>query len=199
MRISDDTPSQLRLRDRTLWLSVVCFGAALVLVGGAVYDREPRLLISAGFFVVFALASLRATDVTFDKIERTCSIRRLDILRVSRMRLAFDDIVDVKVEIEPMPDNAAVPSCRLSLVTGSATVPLTASYQSDYERSNAMRDAVLAAIMGDRPRPAAADPVRTLAKEGRTIDAVAILRAREGIDLKTASARVKELQKAPDA
>jgi hypothetical protein len=38
-----------------------------------------------------------------------------------------------------------------------------------------------------------------LVKQGRIIDAVAILRVRDGLDLTTASARVDELRKAPDA
>jgi len=46
-------------------------------------------------------------------------------------------------------------------------------------RFNAMRDTVFAVVFGDRPRPAALDPVRMLVQEGRIIDAVAILRERE--------------------
>jgi hypothetical protein len=38
-----------------------------------------------------------------------------------------------------------------------------------------------------------------LVQQGRIMDAVAILRMREGLDLMTASARVDELRKAPDA
>jgi hypothetical protein len=37
-----------------------------------------------------------------------------------------------------------------------------------------------------------------LAKAGRIIDAVAMLRARDGLDLTTASKRVDELRKAQD-
>jgi hypothetical protein len=142
---------------------------------------------------------LRATDVTFDKIDRICAIRRFDVLRVTRTRLAFADITDIRVEIAPMPDDGATISCRLSLVTASAVVPLTASYAPDQPRYNAMRDTVLEAVFEDRPRPAALDPVRMLVKEGRIIDAVTILRVRDGLDLTTASARVDELRKAPDA
>jgi len=170
-----------------------------ILGAGAICDREPRLLISAGLFLVFALAFLRATDVTFDKIERTCSIRRLDVLRVTRTQLGFDDIVDARVEIEPMPDNPAIPSCRLSLATKSTTVPLTAAYEPSQERYDAMRAAVLDAVFTKKTRPAAVDPIHMLVKDGRILDAVSMLRVREGIDLKTATARVKELRKAQDA
>jgi hypothetical protein len=198
MRITDDTPAHLKLADRTLWLSGVCLGSALILVWGAVYDCEPRLLITAGLVLLFALPPLRATDVTFDKLQRICSIRRLDVFRVTRMQLAFDDICDARVEFEPMPDDPASPSCRLSLVTKSAVVPLTASFEPNLERFDAMRQTVLDTIFAGRPRPAATDPIRLLVKAGRIIDAVSMLRTREGLDLKTARERVKALQGAPD-
>jgi hypothetical protein len=148
---------------------------------------------------VFALAFLRATDVTFDKIGRICAIRRLDVLRLMRKRLPFEEILDARVEIAPFPESASVLSCRLSLVTASAVVPLTTGYEPNYERHNAMRNAVLDAVFKDASRPAAVDPVRMLAKEGRINDAVAVLRMREGLDLTTASARVNALRNAPDA
>lgn len=200
MRIPENTPSRLRLRDRTLWISLVCFAGAAAIVVRVAVDRDPsEQLIPAALIVVFGLAFLRATDVTFDKVGRICAIRRFDVLRVKRTQIAFADIVDVRVEIEPMPDNPASISCRLSLVTASAVIPLTASYEPDQDRYNAMRDAVLEVVFKDRRKPAARDPVRMLVKEGRMIDAVAILRIRDGLDLTTASARVDELRKAPDA
>ena len=95
--------------------------------------------------------------------------------------------------------SAAIPPCRLSLVTKSAIVPLTAAYEPSQERYDAMRDAVLDAVLTKKTRPAAVDPIHMLVKDGRILDAVSMLRVREGIDLKTAMARVKELQKAQDA
>src|SRR4030088_85535 len=165
MRISENTPSHLRLRDRTLWISAVCFAAAAILLVCFAFDRDQsEQLIPAALSAMFGLAFLHATDVTFDKRARTCFVRRFDVLRLMRMRLAFEDIIDVRVEIAPMPDDPAVLSCRLSLVTASAIMPLTASYQPDQAQFNAMRDTVLEAVFGDRPRPAALDPVRMLVK-----------------------------------
>jgi len=121
----------------------------------------------------------------------------LYLLRVRHTRLAFEDVTDVRVEIGPSPDDSAAISCRLSLVTASAVVPLTASYGPYQERYNAMRDTVLELVFRDGTRPAAVDPVRMLVKEGRIIDAVAILRMRDGLYLTTASARVDEPRNAP--
>ena len=200
MRISENTSSRLTLRDRTLWISALCFGLAGIFIVRLAFDPDqPGLLVPAALFLMFGLALLHATDVTFDKTERTCVIRRLDVMRLTHMRLAFEDIIDVRVEFALFPDDERVPSCRLSLVTASAIVPLTASYQPNQERFNVMRNTVLEVALGNRPRPTIVDPVRVLVKEGRIIDAVKILRVREGLDLTTASTRVDELRNAPNS
>ena len=200
MRISENTPSRLTLRDRTLWISVLCFGSAgIFMLRLACVPDQAGLLVPTALFLMFGLAFLHATDVTFNKTERICAIRRLDVVRLTHMRFAFEDIIDVRVEIAPFPDDERVPSCRLNLVTASAIVPLTASYQPDQERFNVMHDTVLEVVLGNRPRPVAVDPARVLTKEGRIIDAMAILRKRYGSDLTTASARVDELRNAADA
>jgi hypothetical protein len=200
MRITENTPLHLRLRDRTLWISVVCFAAAGVLGVYAACDRAQfEQLIPAALFLMFGLAFLRATDVTFDKVERTCVIRRLDVLRVMRMHLSFTDITDVRVEVAPLQGDSEVVTCRLSLVTTSAIAPLTVGYSADEARYGAMREAVLETVFGDGKRPAAVDPIRMLLKDGRIIDAVAMLRRRDGLDLTTASARIDELRKPLDA
>src|SRR5215475_378496 len=93
MRIVENSSSRLRLRDRTLWISAACFGAAVILaVGAALHPAQPGFLVSTALLILFALAFLRATDVTFDKTTHVCDIRRLDVLRLKRMRFAFADI-----------------------------------------------------------------------------------------------------------
>ena len=123
MRIVDDTPSHLKLRDRTLWISGVCFGAAAIAVLYEFGQGETVQLGPAAIAVAFGLAFLRASDVTFDKIGRTCNIRRLDVLRVKHTRVAFADITDVRVEPAPESDNSGTISCRLSLVISTADFP----------------------------------------------------------------------------
>ncbi len=92
-----------------------------------------------------------------------------------------------------MPDDPTVLSCRLSLVTASAIVPLTMSYQPDQPRFDAMRETVFETVFGDGKRPAAIDPIHMLVEDGRIIDAVKMLRRRDGLGLATASTRVDEL------
>jgi hypothetical protein len=91
-------------------------------------------------------------------------------------------------------DDSQAGSCRLSLVTATASYPVTASYEPSLERYSQMRETIVDAVFAVGHRPQPADPVRDLVRQGRTIDAVALLRKREGLDLTAAVARVGALQ-----
>jgi hypothetical protein len=199
MRITENTPARLTLRDRTLWISVVCFAAAGFQVASfAAHGGEWSQLVPAAVAVAFGLAFLRATDVTLDKIRRTCTVRRFDIIRVMRKRLAFHDIMDIRVDVCPDVGSDRI-SCRLSLVTASGVIPLTLSYEPDLSRHNAMRDTLLDVQFGDNPRPVAVDPILNLVEEGRIIDAIKVLRLRDGLSLAGAQARIDEIRNTRDA
>jgi len=196
MRIVENTPARLVLRDRTLWISIICFAAGaapMAFFSGVVAIW--RLLGGAALFFIFGLLTLRASDVIFDKVARTCDISRFDVLRRKRVHLGFSDIVDVRVERERMETDRRAALCRLSLVTDAAVLPLTAGYSPGPERFDAMRNAILGALLPHAASPADVDPVDALVQQGRTIDAVAVLREREGLDMSAAVARVKEMQK----
>jgi len=196
MRIVEKSDTRLRLADRTLWVSVACVAAAAFLVGRfGIYGGDLRALAPAALLCVFALAFLRSTDVVFDRFTHLCTVRRFDVVRLKRRAFAFGDIRDVAVEIEPMQENLNALPCRLSLVTGGETIPLTASYEPDLKRFEVMREQILDWLFNQGGKPAAAaDPVAALVKAGRTIDAIALLRQREGLDLVTAKDRVDKMR-----
>lgn len=199
MRITENTPVRLTLRDRTLWISVVCFAAAGFEVAWfATHCGEWSQLVPAAVAVAFGLAFLHATDVTFDKIGRTCTVRRFDFIRAMRKQFAFHDIMDIKIEVCPGTDSDGI-SCRLSLVTVSGVVPLTTGYEPDLSRHNTMRDTLLDALCGNDPRPAPVDPILGLVEEGRVIDAIKVLRLRDGLSLTAARARINEIRNMRDA
>jgi len=186
--------SQLVLRDRTLWISGVCFAAALFLGYRVLVQHDPAALaISAAFLVAFGLAFFGATDVVFDKAAQVCRVRRIGPLGVVRAAYRFADIRDVRVEIEPSLGRSATTMCRLALVTADGTTPLTRSYEPSLPRYNAMRDAVVLTLASGLPLSAEVDPVQALVNEGRTIDAIALLRRQEKLGLTEAYERVARL------
>ena len=198
MRISEDTPERLVLRDRTLWISLVCLAGATALLVRFAMVEDKALLMGVAVSVLFSLPFLRASDLVLDKSQRICSLRRLDMWRVTRASLAFSDIRDIKVEVEPMGGNSQVISCRFSLVTASATIPLTVAYEPDLERYNRMRETILDSLFPAARRPAATDPVQDLVQRGQIVAAVALLRKRDRLDLVAAKDRVDAMRKALD-
>jgi hypothetical protein len=193
MRIVENSVSRLALKDRTLWIAAVCFLAAGFMISQAVAHHQPINFYFALFVVAtFGLAFLQMTDVVFDKTHRVATLRKFTVIRLKRTTFHFDDIVDVTVQIAPQPGDADSITCRLAFRTQDAVIPMTAGYEPGLERHNAMRDVILRAL--DRV-PETADPVRQLAKAGRIIDAVVLLRQRENLDLATARERVARLQK----
>jgi len=189
--IKTTTPSQLVLRDRTLWISAVCFAGALVLGYRLLAAHDPAALALSGLLMAgFGLAFFGATDVVFDRAEQVCRVRRIGALGVVRARYHFSAIRDVRVELEPGLGRSTTTMCRLALVTESGSLPLTRSYEPDLQRYNAMRDAIVLALAADLPLSVEIDPVQELAKQGRTIDAVALLRQRETLGLREAHERV---------
>jgi hypothetical protein len=196
MRIVEDTPSQLVLRDRTLWISCVCLAGAAAMLVRFLTAGDEGLLIGAAVMSAFAIPFLRATDLVFDKGQRMCSLRRLDMGRIKRLSLPFSEIRDIRVEVEPMAGDSQVISCRFSLVTAAEVIPLTAAYEPDLERFNRMREIILAMLFSPAHRPEATDPVLDLVTRGQIVAAVALLRKRDGLDLTTAKARVDAMRKA---
>ena len=195
MRIVENSSSRLVLRDRTLWLSVVFFGAAALMMGVFFFGQggDHRIAYPAGFFVLSGLVFLRSTDAVFDKQARLCRLSQLNVFRVKRREIAFDDINDIEIDTGPTSPSSQVPTYRLNLMTASGTVPMTVAYEADLKRQEAMRSAILQAVAGGGPQPEGTDVVRTMVKQGRLIDAVRLIRERDGLDLATAQQRVMEM------
>lgn len=191
MRIVENSSSCLTLRDRTLWLSVVFFAVALFIVAVFYFGQgDHRIMYPAGFFALFGVAFLRSTDAVFDKQARVCRMSQLNMFWVKRRQFAFDDINDVEIDTGPTSPSSQVPTYRLNLVTASGTVPLTAAYEANLKRQEAMREAILQAVAGGGAQPAGTDVVRTMVRQGRLVDAVRLIRERDGLDLATAQQRV---------
>lgn len=199
MRIVENRPERLVLRDRTLWVSaVVILGAAMAVLNFAQHPHALPLLpvaLAGAFACAVALFALRSSDVVFDKRARTCRVRRLDMLKLTRRSLAFDDIQDVRVDVSLGSGVSAI-SCRLALVTSAGELPLTAAFEPGELRYDVMREALAEVVFDRKPRPPPPDPLEGLMRAGRYIDAIALLRRRDGLDLTEAKARVDALRAA---
>ncbi len=203
MRIVENGPERLVLRDRSIWITAVCLAACVAAVAFAIrHGIAVTPMIPAALFAVFGAAFFNLTDVTFDKAEGLCRMRRMTALGIRRVTLAFDRIDDVRVEIMISSESHAT-MARLALVSEGKTIPLTNGYTPDFARQESMRAAAISLVKGPGAVVETVDPVEQLVLRRRLIDAISLLREREGLDLTTAHDRVtalaKSLAERPDA
>ena len=114
--------------------------------------------------------------------------------RITRKVIPFASIEDVLIDTM-VSDAPGATSYRLSLSTSEGPVPFSATYEAGADRFQQMRAVLVNAIFGQASAPAAQDPVRALVAAGRTIDAISLLRQREGISLTEAKARIDDIQR----
>jgi hypothetical protein len=113
--------------------------------------------------------------------------------RLKCVMVPFGKIKDVLVDTMVGDYNSQLTSCRLTLSTDDGEVPLSSTYQPDFERFNEMRNTLLGAVLGKESVPPLADPVRALVDAGRREEAVSLLRRRDGLSLEEAMNRISLL------
>ncbi|MBI1848956.1 MAG: hypothetical protein HYR85_01290 [Planctomycetes bacterium] len=187
--------------DSTRW-SKWLFGIAIVFGGTALYDffigtrgtdRLVGVLGGVGVCVIAGLALLERTRFTFDPNARTITWRRRWAWWSREGALAFESVKEVAVQV-PIGDDG-VPSRRISLqLVNRPELPLTAGYSPDGDEAivkiaRRIREA-LGMAGDDSPSAAAA----ALAKAGRPIDAIRLLRQEHGLSLTEAKRRVDEFK-----
>jgi hypothetical protein len=196
VRLAENSPDSLVLRDRSALLALLLLGAAVLMAVSFLLVRgQAGLLVVAAFFAVCGLAFLRTSTVVFDKGSRTCFIRRRDIFKVTERAVPFSEITNVRLDQSSGGEMGTTSTFRVTLVTQAEDVPLSAVYEAGRAKYEAMREALVDILFDSRARPAEPDPVEGMLKSGRIIDATAFLRRRDGLGLTEAKTRVDELRK----
>jgi hypothetical protein len=171
VRIVENSPSYLRLRETSGILPAILFGCAALIVVVVIAERaDLRQLISAALFAASAVFFRRIARIELDKSGRVARISRVDMWRPSERLIGFDDISDVQVEVM-RPDTSVQPHTRLGLATTQGHVPLTAGYSAALDAHLALRETMVDAIFSGRARPARLDAAQVLIDGGRPISA----------------------------
>ena len=196
MRIVEDSPQRLVLRDQSIWITAACAASSAFLLYELYINQ--RLGTQAAIVLLFAFfgfAFLRVSNIEFDKVSQVCILSKLSVFKRTRLTIRFADIADVKIDIEPLNTDSQRENCRFSLATASSVIPLSDIYQPDIKRYNEIRNTILEALGKQEALASQPDPVQSLIQQGRIIDAVALLRQRENLDLEAARKRVDEIRK----
>jgi hypothetical protein len=197
MKIVRQTQQELVAEDGTAWISMLCALGSLANLYASIAARQPKLLVVAGLFALFALVSLSRMTFVFDRMQRRVRYKGRKLFKTESGTIPFDEIADIGTEAIGGADG---PSYRLAILTPQGSVPMAYSYGGNSQRYESLRKTILAFV---KPEAAASgssaagnDPsIRSLLAQGRKIDAITLVRTRESLGLTQAVERVNEVEK----
>jgi hypothetical protein len=179
-----------------LGLGVGCVAWALWHVVSPVVatDQLIGLVCGAATCLGGGLLLLEDASFAFDRATRTIAWRRRWAWSRRSGSLAFDAVTDVRVET-PVGDEG-VPSRRIVLDVAGARrpLPLTVGFAPDYGDATLLIARRIREALGRARDDAPADAAAKLARMGRTIEAIKLLRQDEDLSLAEAKRRVDEMR-----
>lgn len=201
MHIVRQSPTELVVKDSSLWMTILFAGIAVALVAGVGFSEPVKLLVPA-LFLLFGTITARATTFTFDAMRRTVQWSGFKPFKAESGTILFDEIEDITVEAAAGGNNRA--AYKLSLATKQGPVPMAYGYSSSRDGYAGLRQQILAFFKPglQTSRPAShsdgipsdlESSIRSLLMQGRTIDAITLLRTREPMGLNEAKKRVDAL------
>jgi len=149
MRIVEDKPERMVLRDRTLWVSLVTGPLALLLVVVTIGKPAWAPGLAAAVLGLCAFVFFNSTDVVLDRLARTIDLRRMSMGRTRTWSLRFDEIAQVRVDRTSGGRNG--PTFRLTFLTAGGAIPLTAAYEGGQAKYDDMLKRVRDALRSAGP------------------------------------------------
>lgn len=210
MRIASQSPTELVVRDNSVWISILCASVALALICFGIAKAQPNTFAGAAFFLLCGIIGARTTAFTFDGVRRVVQWNGYKPFKRASGSIPFDDISDIVVEA--MSGSSDATTYRLSLITSQGAVPMAYTYTNSRDGYAELRNQILNFI---RPGLAGVAPdtainsgglpadldssIRLLLNQHRKIDAIALLRTHEGIGLAEAVKRVNAIDREQSA
>lgn len=215
MRIIRQTPTELVVRDSSLWMSAVFVGAALFVAYFAIFQGDRRAIGAAAISLLIGIAWARRSTFTFNAAAQRIKWKRLRFLTTKTGTIPFSDVHGINVE-STSSDKGTL-TFRLAIATASqGTLPMSDVYSGGQQHIESLREtiqqfvkpsasgdetpdsAVTSAskpLNADAARTAALnDLVRGLLQQGRKIDAIILVRQTEHLDLTEATFRVNQVE-----
>lgn len=146
MHIARQTPQELVIVDGSRWISAICAAAAVLTAYQVLSHHEPKGLLAAAVFVLFALIMDLRKTFTFDGMQRIVRWKGRTILKSESGEIPFDDITDIGTQVSSTtvgPSQRHVPTYRLTIVTPQATIPMAYSYSGQTDRYSVLRSQIL--------------------------------------------------------
>jgi hypothetical protein len=195
----------LEIRESFRILRLLCLACALIalllfiLMFGGGYGESAKAGWAALGVAVLCLAGMVVNDRSFrfDATSRMVTWRQENLFRAKHGRIPFADVRDVVVvgERSRDHDNAVggyATKYGAALVTAAGNIPLSSHHSRREQDFRELAERVRE-VLG-MPMQSQEDEAARLVAAGRMIDAVALIRKRDGVDLATARAAAERLR-----
>jgi hypothetical protein len=209
MKIIRQTPTEIVVRDSTLWVAVVCGIMFLVIGGSTVQAHNWKGFAFSFLLLAFVFGWLRRSTFTFNEATRTIRWRQFRYFNVATGEIPFSSVQDIALEATTSAIGNVM-TYRLALVTPQGRVPMSDSHSGRHDRISKLRDKLLAfvAVPGSPATYAAAasgrNPdeahaarlnadIRVLLQQGRKVDAILLVQRTDHLDLTEATFRVNQI------
>lgn len=212
MKIIRQTPTEIVVRESSLWVGVVCGLIPAVLLGVTAAFRGWGAFVFSVLFLVFFFLNLRKYDFTFDAAAQRIRWRRFRWFAAASGEIPFSGVQDIALETTTSAKGNAI-IYRLTLVTPQGKVPMSDSYSGGHDRIVKLRETLLGFIAAPGAQPAPATPpnpdevhaarlnadIRVLLQQGRKVDAILLVQRTEHLDLTEATFRVNQIAHQPQS
>lgn len=199
MRIVRQSPTELVVRDNTEWLAWLFAAAAVASAYATLIHHKYVGFAAVGLALLFAAILVRRTEFVFDGLARQVHWTGRNLFKVKAGTISFDAIEEIVTEAQ-MGDKG-VASYRLTLQTTDGPVPMAYVYTNSRDGYAQLRRTILMFIRPGAEHQAAiqdADAslqasVVALLRQGRKLDAVALVRSMRNCGLTEAKKQVDSL------
>jgi hypothetical protein len=187
MQVTRKTNQELAVVDSSIWVSMVLLCAAVLVTYASIAHGKLNGLWVAGFFALCAFLFWRKEVVVFDSGRQQATWWRRRAFKVASGAVPFSDITGVGMEASAAGNN--VLTYRLTLLTSGQPVPLSDVYRGDKERCDSVKAEILDFLHLDggdtvsNSGVAHENSIQSLLRQGRRVDAIALVRASEHIGL----------------
>lgn len=201
MKIVRTTESELVAVDSGLFLCVLLAVLGLILLAVGIVSGKHATFFGAVFFLFAAGVCLRRTAFVFDRTRGIASWQKRRLFTVTSGEIPFGDISDIG--FDAMPGQKGGTTYRLIVITAAGRVPMSDMYGGGQKYYETVRDAIVEFLAGSgSPVKAAAagkwddeSLLRAMIQQGRRLDAIALVRSKENLDLLHAKERVEEIDR----
>ncbi|MGA8110896.1 MAG: hypothetical protein WB974_15785 [Acidobacteriaceae bacterium] len=201
MKIARQTETELVFVESSYWIAGLLVACSVGMALMVLNTGNLRGLIGVAAILLFSLAWMRRATILFDGAQRMVRWTRVRLGRTSSGSVPFSEITDIAVQSTSGPNCTTI--YRLAVVANDQTLPFCDVYSGgSTARYEGMREAALK-MLGDTPRgtkPAAAGAdgldgsIRSLLEQGRTLDAIELVRASDRVTVTAATQRVRQVR-----